>query len=252
MKLKRFEWLLVAGLLTASGMLAAQERPEISTDRPDQSNTPLLIPQGSIQIETGFIREDQSNSITNYTFNTTLIKFGVNDNFEFRLNAGYLGQRTLAANETQSGFGPMSVGLKVRLSDEKSGWPQAALITHVNFTTSGNAFNDAHTTGDVTLSFSHNVSEKLSLCYNTGIKWNGDTASTFVLTGSFAYSITSKLGTFAELYSEFPENQAANHNADGGLTFKINPVFQLDASAGFSFSSRSSFLSTGMAIRLFK
>jgi hypothetical protein len=233
-------------------------QPKIWTDRPDQSNTPMIIPKGSLQVETGFVkqRELQSTaSITNYTFNATLIKFGANEHFEFQVNAAYFGTREYSQNESHSGFGPLAVGVKIKLADENRFWPQAAVIAHVNFKTGSQPFNDTHTTGDLTLSFAHELSGKISLCYNSGVTWNGDTAeATFLFTGSIGYTITQRLGIFVEAYSQFPENGSPCHNADGGVTFKVTPVFQLDCSAGMSLNSglSNSFVSCGMAFRLFK
>src|SRR3954464_12943232 len=74
------------------------QEADIVTDRPDQSNTPLLVPKGALQVETGFMMEKQnSTSIdqTNYTYNNSLIKFGINEHFEFRFNVGYVGTRKI-------------------------------------------------------------------------------------------------------------------------------------------------------------
>jgi hypothetical protein len=236
---------------------AQDNTPEISTDRPDQSNTPLLVPKGAVQIETGFMKEtqlQQGERITNYAFNTTQIKVGVNENFEFRVNAGYYGTRRFA-EDTEQGFGPMSVGLKIKLADERGAWPQAAVITHLNFKTGVSAFNAAHPTGDLTLAFAHDLSEQISLCYNGGVKWNGDTAeATLLLSGSIGYSISPTIGFFAETYCSFPENELGSCSADGGVTVKITPVIQFDSSAGLSLKHGidNSFFSSGLSIRLFR
>jgi hypothetical protein len=67
---------LIAILLVVTFAASAQtEKPEIVTDRPDQTEAPSLVPAGGLQVETGFIYEkDHSGDVntTNYSYNTTL------------------------------------------------------------------------------------------------------------------------------------------------------------------------------------
>jgi hypothetical protein len=238
---------------------AHAQKPELVTDRPDQSNTPLLVPKGALQIETGFLAE-QANSAafrqTNYTYNSSLLKYGINENFEFRFNTVYEGTRTIKSDVVNtSGMGPMSVGMKIKLAEASGVWPQAAVITNINLKTGSNEFAPSYTATDITLSCAHTLTDRLSLTYNTGVKWNGDSPeATFLYTLSFGYAFNSKLAVFGESYGFFPEAHIADHRLDAGLTYKIAPMVQYDISSGLGLSKNSPnyFISTGLTLRLFK
>jgi hypothetical protein len=64
---------------------------QIETDRPDFTESPNTVPKGALQVETGFIFENDkienlggSFEYQNMTVNTTLLRFGLQENFELR------------------------------------------------------------------------------------------------------------------------------------------------------------------------
>lgn len=245
-------WGFVASAQTSTG--------EIVTDRPDQTESPVLVTQGGFQAETGFFFErttEQGVEITNIAYSSTLLKYGVNENFEIRLISEYLGAY-VQENETKShndGFSPLAFGAKIKLSEERGFWPQAALIGHINLKTGSKKFTPSHTAADFRLTFSNTLSEKWSVSYNLGAEWDGDDPQAiFLYTLSVGYSFTQKFAAFIETYSFFPEDQKADNRADGGFTYKINPNLQLDLSGGMGLSSNAPeyFLSTGISFRIAK
>jgi hypothetical protein len=229
---------------------------ELVTDRPDQSNTPILVPKGALQIETGIVIEkDNAGHSMNYEYNSSLLKFGINSNFEARLAFGYLGVKSIPEATSLRGWSPFAVGMKIRLTDPGSAMPQAALISNVTLKSGTENFRPAHTCTDVTLALSQPIGSRLSVTMNGGIKWDGDSPEATVLyTITAGYSFTNNLSMFAESYGFFPESRKADHRADAGITYKIHPRVQYDASAGFGLSQNSPryFVSTGLTVRLFK
>lgn len=240
---------------------AQTTKPDIITDRPDQTEASALVPRGSLQIEAGFIYEkdrEENVDITNYTYNTTLIKYGVNDNLELRFITEYLGERAKIGETSVSelqGFSPIALGVKLRIAEEKGFWPQTSMIGHINLESGSSDFETEHTSADFRFTFAHTLSDKFALSYNLGAEWNGVTPqSTFLYTLSLGYEITDRLGVFVESYSFFPEDDDADHRLDGGLTFKFTPVLQWDISGGIGLSKNApdSFISTGLSARFFK
>lgn len=238
-----------------------QEKPDLVTDRPDQTEAPSLVPRGGLQVETGFIFEkDVEDGVEkdSWAYNTTLIKYGVNENFELRFITEYVGE-TIAEDENPAtkihGFSPMAIGMKLKLADETGFWPQASLIGHVNLRSGNKEFEPEYTSGQFRFTCAHTLNEKLSLSYNVGAEWNGFTPeATFIYTLSLGYAFNDKLGAFIESYSFFPEDAKADNRADAGVTYKFTPVLQWDISGGFGLSSNAPdyFLSTGLSFRLFR
>jgi len=255
---------IITSIVLISGFLMAKaqtEKPEIVTDRPDQTEAPVLVPRGGLQVETGFIFEkdrEQDVDVTNFAYNTTLIKYGVNEFFELRLITEFLGANAKIAENPASkinGFSPLALGVKIKLADEKGFWPQAAFIGHINLKTGSEEFAPNYTAADFRFTFAHTLSEKFALSYNLGAEWDGETPdAAFLYTLSLGYLITDRLGVFVEGYSFFPEEGKADNRIDAGFTYKFSPVVQWDISGGVGLSSNApdSFLSTGISFRLFK
>lgn len=237
-------------------------KPDIVTDRPDQTEAPVLVPKGGLQVETGFMMEKDDNLIlksTNYTYNTTLIKYGINENFELRFITEYLDEKTFdrveSTEQSLKGISPIALGVKIKIAEERGIWPQAALIGHVNMRTGSEAFKPQYTAADFRFTFAHTLSDKFSLSYNAGAEWDGESPeASFLYTLSLGYAATDKLGMFIETYSFFPEGEKPDHRFDGGLTYKITNVVQADLSAGLGLNEKAPdyFLSAGLSFRLFK
>jgi hypothetical protein len=240
---------------------AQTEKPEIVTDRPDQTEAPSLVPAGGLQVETGVILEkdhDGDVTATNTTYNTTLIKYGINEHIELRFISEFLGESVKQSeNELAkaTGFSPLALGVKIKIAEEKGFWPQAAFIGHINLKTGAEAFAPSYTAADFRFTFAHTLSDRFSLSYNLGAEWDGETPdATFLYTLSLGYVISDRAGFFIEGYSFFPENAKADNRIDAGLTYKFTPVVQWDISAGLGLSDNAPdyFLSTGISFRAFK
>jgi hypothetical protein len=117
-----------------------EEEPEgIVTDRPDQTESYSLTPKGFFQIETGFVYEWDERDIQNYTYNTTLLKYGIGKNFELRFVAEYIGIReSLEGGEIKvDGFAPITFGTKIRMAEQKGILPAISLIGHLTLANTG-------------------------------------------------------------------------------------------------------------------
>ncbi|MBL7857084.1 MAG: transporter [Cyclobacteriaceae bacterium] len=249
-------------ILAAVQLLKAQSaKPELVTDRPDQTEAPVLVPTGGLQVETGFVYEkdrSEGTQTANIAYNTTLIKYGVNEFVELRFISEYLGQK-IKYPENQNtqikGMSPLALGVKIKLAEEKGFWPQAAFIGHINLRNGSEEFRPSYTAADFRFTFAHTLSDRLALSYNLGAEWDGETPeAAFLYTFSLGYVFTERLGVFVETYSFFPEDNKADHRFDAGLTYKFTPVIQWDISGGFGLSENApdSFISTGISFRLFK
>ena len=261
--MKRSSIILLAVIL--SGIyhvgFSQTEKPEIVTDRPDQTEAPSLVPRGGLQVELGTSMEnDEMDGVkyTHVTYSTALIKYGVNENFELRLITEYIGERAKPTEGKASqvkGLSPLALGVKIKLAEEKGIFPQASLIGHVNLKSGSTEFSPEYTAADFRFTFAHTLSDKFALSYNVGAEWNGETPdATFLYTLSVGYLITSKLGAFIESYSFFPEESKADHRFDAGLTYKFSPVDQADVSGGVGLNENApdSFISAGLSFRLFR
>ena len=254
---------MLAILVTGAFRLAhgQEETPELITDRPDQTESSCVVPAGSLQIETGFVMENNSDEqyqSRGYLFNTTLLRYGLLDNFEFRAGLAYAGRQVHTAGmdsvSSVSGFSPLYTGFKVQITREQGFLPEIALIGGLILPfTAGEAFKTDHTAGNMRLSVSHSLSNRLSWGCNLGVSWDGESVMpTYSYTVVLGIELTGKLGIFVEGFGFIPESEQGSHLLDGGITYLVLPNLQLDMSAGLGLNERAidNFLSIGFSWRI--
>jgi hypothetical protein len=250
---------------TGLGSLAlyAQEESQLGaliTDRPDATESPTAVPKGFLQVETGaFYESFEDNGIKNenYTYNTTLVRYGLLKNLELRLGWDFVEGQTkvngTALDNITSGFNPLLFGFKTTIAKENGCMPEIGFLGHLYLPfTAGSDYKPDTTGVDFRFSFAHTLSEKSSIAYNLGAAWRDDSPeAAYLYTLAYGYSITNQLGAYAELYGDFPENSKANHLWDVGLTYLVSNNVQLDATVGSSFTEGQDILiSAGVSFRI--
>lgn len=260
--MKPIKQLLIAGFLFVSSLITAQETQDygiLITDRPDATEAPSVVPKKYIQIETGAFYEsfEEGNFKTeDFTYNTTLIRYGLLDNLELRLGWNLTDSKAFFNNvETAqiSSLSPLLFGVKIAITEEKGLLPEIGFIGHLNLPFTVKELARPQTTGvDFRFSFAHTLSDRSSFSYNLGAAWGGDSPeANYLYTMAYGYSITDKFGMYAELYGDFPENNKANHLWDAGVTYLLSNNVQLDATVGSSITKgQDLLLSAGVSFRL--
>jgi hypothetical protein len=231
--------------------LYSQDLPPIQLDRPDQTECPFIVPKNYIQCEAGFGLERTTGSVTTATLPTALWKYGVNEKFELRFITEVT--RVASGGITTLGLAPITVGFKSSLFEESGIIPKTSFIGHI--TTSNLGSKDFQTTY-IAPSFRfvmlHNLAHDISLSYNLGAEWNGETAEhTYIYTLTAGTPITDRLGMYVEAYGFAPADRPADHRADGGFTYLVNNDFMLDLSGGFGLvnTSLEHYLALGISWR---
>lgn len=256
--------ILIVMLLGMCGVLQAQQESTtvepMVTDRPDATESPLTVPKGSVQVETGgFYTSFEENNLRTetYGYNTTLLRYGILDNLEFRLGWNFEETRfnfnRQEVTNVLSGFSPLLAGMKVEISDEDGWKPQIGLLGHLYLPfTAANDYRPETTGADFRFSFAHTLSEKSSISYNIGAAWGNDSPElAYLYTLSYGYALADKVGLYAEVYGDFPEDSRANHLWDAGITYLLKPTIQLDATVGSSFTDgQDMLLSAGVSFRI--
>ena len=239
-------------ILFVSASIHAQKSEPIQTDRPDQTETPAIVPIGMFQIETGFTFQKNDALSSTFSIPSTLWKYGVNDNFELRVITEFISEKI--NNQKANGFTPIYFGFKVKLSEEKGVFPKTSLIAHVGIPNSASKqYKTDFFAPDFRFTMQHSISEKMSLSYNLGAEWDGFTTEpTFIYTLTTGYSITKNLGSYIELFGFSPQYDKSKHNFAGGLTYLINDNFMVDlsSSAGITNNAPAHYFAFGFSFRI--
>lgn len=253
----KFKTVSVLFSLVLSIGISAQENeesPEMITDRPDATESANTLPKKYFQVETGgffesFEKGDFKTQVVGY--NTTLLRYGLLENFEFRMGWGFEEARTFInsekSNNVRSGFSPLLLGMKVVIFNENGLFPQIGLLGHVHLPYTASTDYRPETTGiDFRFAFAHSLSENSGLSYNLGAEWGNDSPeAAYIYSLSYARGLTERFSAYVEVYGDLPENNRANHFYDAGLTYLLKPNIQLDATMGRSFTEGQDILVSG-------
>ncbi len=240
---------LYFGLTTFN--LFGQNLPSIQLDRPDQTECPFITPKKYIQIENGFTVENFDKPQKSFNLPSTLWKWGVNEKFELRLITELVSVKT---NENIiTGFSPITIGFKASLFEERGLLPKTSFIGHITTSKIGSKeFQTKYIAPSFRFTMQHTLTNKISLAYNLGAEWNGESAvHTYIYTLTIGFSLTNKLGCYTELYGYLPSNNSADHRFDCGLTYLINNDLIADISGGFGLTENASknYISLGLSYR---
>lgn len=241
-----------------SGILIAQKKDPMVTDRPGTAESASVIPIRGFQIESGFAFEKVSSDIDHVTFNSTLLRYGLVENIELRLGLQYLGyyQSLDGGDIDETGFGPLTLGAKFLLLEESERNPQLALLSTFSVPKSGaSAFENENLGADIRLNADYTVNDAMSLEGNLGVAWSGIKGQDYAVwmyAAVIGLTLSDQIGAYAELYGYLPGEGKNDHRWDGGLTYAVTEDLQLDFSTGIGLSKVSPdfFISLGLSIRM--
>ncbi len=260
--------ILVMALLLAAVSIVAAGASELVTDRPDQTESSLVVPKGSWQYELGwlFSRDDEGGvSVETHEVPGTLLRVGLSEKVELRIGwTGHIESEVSAGifSVDEDGLGDAELGAKIHLAEERGGRPEVAVLISTSVPVGDDAFTSDRFDPALRLAFAHTLSNTVGLGYNLGLSFDsslGDggerhTLSSALYTLAAGFSLTDRLGAFVELFGDVPMSASGDpaHSFDGGFTYLLRDNLQLDLAGGFGLSEAADdwFLGLGVTVRL--
>lgn len=216
---------------------APEEIEALITDRPDFTESAQTVPAGRVQIEGG-VTFERAGSAKATTFGETLIRIATGKKSELRIGVpSYLSIRDGARN---SGLDDGSLGAKFALAPGSGfGFKRPALAILVGTSVPSGARRIAARTyaPEVKLVAAVDLNERFSFATNLGVARPTDGSerfTQFIGTASFACGVSERVGAYLEGFA-FSKTDATGNSArflNTGLTYLVNPDFQLDARVG--------------------
>lgn len=229
---------------------------DLTTDRPDTTETPFTIDAGHIQFESSIFgysrsRPDAEGMITNsYDFVPTNIRIGVTNDSEINFvwqPYGIVRTRPVdpLGATRRSGIGGLDIRSKINLwGNDTFGNPGSTALALLPFVTlptdRNNGISPEHIEGGLILPFAMKLTDKFGLGTNAGVhvvrnadisgyhaEWSGS--------AMVSYEWTGNLGTYYEIVA-----RAGTQNPLGdtvalttGFTYKVSKNLQLDGGISF-------------------
>ncbi|MEJ8757150.1 transporter [Pontibacter sp. H259] len=252
--------LVVALLLFISSQANSQQQdttalPDLETDRPDQTESASVVPLKTIQIEAGlYFQQDKvgTTEVKYMAYPTTLIRIGLLNWFELRTEGTY--QQLVVKDELrlkEQGFGPLTLGAKAKLWQQRGILPQTAVMAMVDLLVGHDSFKPDNPETELRLLFKNAPTDNLDLNYNLAYSFGND-QNIKSYSVSIATGLGERLAVFGEVFGDKRDGQKAGHSIDAGLVFLALPNLQLDVAAGTALNSVAPdlFILTGVSLRL--
>lgn len=247
--MKKF-WILVCMLLLPH-VASARFENALVTDRPDVAESSETVGKHRFQWETSFqVGHDTNAGVTTNTYSfPTLLRFGIIDIFEFRLEGEMLALQTMTGAPTEKGFTDLAIGFKVHFFDQKDFIPSVGFLAHVNIPTGHSAFT-ARVAEPI---FKFLVDWDIPLDFSLGTNWGidipvrddlGDKFARFLYATALGHPmpfLSDRFNFFIEFDGAIPiqSNKSDQHFFDTGLTFLLNDDMQLDTLVQFGLNNTS-------------
>jgi hypothetical protein len=235
---------------------------DLTSDRPDVTESPFTVDAGHIQIESNLFgywrsRPDEEGTVTDaYEVARTNLRVGLTSSLELSLVWQPYGvvvahPRSPAPSVTQAGIGEVNVRLKYNVwgndTFEKPGATALALLPILVLPTDrDNGISPEHVQGALVVPFGVKLTDKFALTLNGGIAFvrQGEMTShdaEYLASASLSYEWSDKLGTYYEVGGVLDREDPMGDIAlvGTGFTYKINKNLQLDGGVNFGLTRAS-------------
>jgi len=225
---------------------------ELSTDRPDKTESPYSVDAGHFQIEWdlfAFTRDrrnpdNDGTQVDTYSFAATNFKIGLLNNVDVQfIFEPHTIEKTRARNEdnvifrdTKQGFGDITTRVKINLWGNDGGKTAFAIMPFIKLPTNEEDLGNDNIEGGVILP----LAVELPMGWGMGIMTEIDAVrneeakrydAEFINTITFSHDIIGNLGGYVEFFSSVSSAKASLWvgTFDAGLTYGLTDNIQLDA-----------------------
>lgn len=225
---------------------------ELSTDRPDQTESPYTVDAGHFQIEMDFanavLDRDRSNAgdvrSRVWSLGGLNLKAGLwnNVDIQFVLD-GYVNSRVkdrvAGVTADDDGFGEVQTRLKINLWGNDGGTTAFAVMPFVKWPLSKSSVRNGKTEGGIILPLAVELPAGWGMGLMTEVDFVRDASNAFdteyLNTITFGHDIVGNLGGYVEFAALFtPESNAQWQGQVGvGVTYGFCPNSQLDLGCNF-------------------
>jgi hypothetical protein len=247
---------------SAPPLLAQSTVREMSTDRPDITESAYSVAPGMFQVEMSFFDFERDRSgldrTDSWIYGQVNFKYGIAADTDLQLvcDTHSVSRSTgSAGREVLSGFGDVTLRLKQNLWGNDEGNTAFSIMPFVSIPTGTEASADAWA-GGVVLPFAATLTERLSL----GLMAQADIVPDadmgghdleFLTSAALGISLTERWGAYTEIIISAGEDAAAQVRTAGGLTYAVTDDLVLDAGIriGLNHAAPDLGVFTGMSFR---
>ncbi len=236
------------------------------TDRPDFTEASVTVGYGVVQLETGYTYtydDTATESTRSHSYPESLLRVGtLADWFELRVVWNYVEERTNefgVGADTASGAEDLGLGFKLALTPQECVLPETAIVFQMTVPTGSSEFTADEVLPGFNYLYSWDITEDWSTAGSTQLNRAIDDETTdayveFAQSWTTGYSLTDRIGSYAEWFVFVPSSADTNHTEhyfNGGFTVLLSDDIQWDVRAGVGLNGAADdfFTGTGLSLR---
>lgn len=240
---------------------------ELSTDRPDKTESPYTVDAGHFQWEMDFavFTLEREDGVRSRTWNIAPINFkvGLTNNADLQLIFdSYIHERVedhrARVAETTDGVGDLTTRMKINLWGNDGGTTAIAIMPFVKAPTSSHRLGNDAVEGGVIFPLAVELPGEWNMGLQTEVDFRrnesnrGDHAE-FISSITFSHDIAGELGGYAEFFGNLSADRGSRWEGtvDLGLTYALAKSIQLDAGCNIGITQSADDLQpfTGISLR---
>jgi hypothetical protein len=234
---------------------------EMSTDRPDVTESAYTVDAGHFQVELSFLqytRDHAEGGVDQFVVMPMNLKLGLLNQMDLQLVVDPYARVETDA-ETIDGFGDLQVRSKLNLWGNDGGPTALALMPFIQLPTGADGLGSDHVEGGLIVPFAAELPAGWSLGMMAELdivrdEEDDDYGVEFVHTVAFGHDIVGPLAGYVEYIGVAPHRTGAGYQAaiGFGLTYGLSANVQFDggANVGISRDADDVVLFAGMSFRL--
>lgn len=218
---------------------------ELSTDRPDKTESPYTVDAGHFQVEMDFVSltRDREAGVRNQVWSIAPVNFKIGLLNNVDLQVGFdtslharVEDRSARTKETTSGVGDLTVRMKINLWGNDGGKTAFAIMPFVKAPTNSRGLGNDGVEGGVIFPLAVELPGGWEMGLMTEVDFlrneeNRGYHTEFVNSITFGHDIIGKLGGYVEFFSSVSTERGSNWSGvvGLGLTYGLTENIQLDA-----------------------
>lgn len=244
---------------------------ELTTDRPDKTESPYTVDAGHFQIEMDVVTYEHdrdtaagANTVSeSWGFAPVNLKVGLCNTVDLQLVLDTYGHvrtedRVASSVTKQQGFGDITTRLKVNFWGNDGGDTAFGAMPFVKFPTSQDNLGNHSVEGGLILPLALKLGHGFDMGWMTEFdvvrnSANNDYHAEFVNSVTIGHDIVGKLGGYVEFWSLVSRESGSQWQAtvDVGLTYGLTDKVQIDCGANFGVTKSTPDLQlfTGISLR---
>lgn len=243
----------VIALGAAALQEAAAQTRELSTDRPDRTESAYSVPEGKWQLEMDVANwthsEDAGVEVDTIAVAPFNLKYGIGANTDIQfVVTPYVSSEIsgLGPDDTVSGFGDVTVRLKQNIWGNDEGSTAFAIMPFVTFPTADDDFGGSgDIEGGIILPLGFAIADGIGggvmVQVNALKDSSDDYAAEYVVSGTVGFDINEQFGGYVELFaSKFDDvGEKTQATFDFGMTYSPEVELQFDVGANLGLNDNT-------------